>query len=168
MDGRVRPPSCDLLGNCTPLGMGRSADQPDLVPVCLDGLAAGTVVADLNPESADTAFRRASAAGFKTSKPMMMTSVPGFFPASSTALASPCANSSLQFMIAARPAVARLLVFLASEHAGYINGATVDINGGFTSADRGPDHRDFDRCIQTDWPSISSASRASASSTVTT
>ncbi|MEO6713473.1 MAG: shikimate dehydrogenase [Mycobacteriales bacterium] len=65
--GEFTPPACDLLVNCTPLGMGRTADQPDLVPVRLEGLAASTVVADLNPESADTAFlRRATAAGHRT------------------------------------------------------------------------------------------------------
>jgi shikimate dehydrogenase len=51
-------PRCDVLVDCTPVGMGVGAAAGEVVPVDLTGLAADTVVCDLNPERADTAFLR--------------------------------------------------------------------------------------------------------------
>lgn len=59
--GRLTPPRCDLLVNCTPIGMGTEATAA-LPPVDIESLAAGTVVCDLNPNGAESAFVRAARA----------------------------------------------------------------------------------------------------------
>ncbi len=57
--GQLEPQACDILVNCTPIGMGRAVDA-EVPPVRLDGLPSSAVVCDLNPEAADTAFLRAA------------------------------------------------------------------------------------------------------------
>ena len=57
--GQLEPPVCDILVNCTPIGMGSGVDT-EVPPVRLDGLSASAVVCDLNPDAADTAFLRAA------------------------------------------------------------------------------------------------------------
>ena len=57
--GRLEPPACDILVNCTPIGMGSEVGA-EVPPVGLDGLSASAVVCDLNPDAADTAFLRAA------------------------------------------------------------------------------------------------------------
>jgi shikimate dehydrogenase len=57
-DGRLVAPACDVLVDCTPVGMGEGAAAEEVVDVDLAGLAPTTVVCDLNPERADTAFLR--------------------------------------------------------------------------------------------------------------
>jgi shikimate dehydrogenase len=56
--GRLEVPRCDVLVDCTPVGMGTGAAAEARVDVDLGRLPAGTVVCDLNPERADTAFLR--------------------------------------------------------------------------------------------------------------
>jgi shikimate dehydrogenase len=56
--GRLAVPACDVLVDCTPVGMGSGAAAESVVDVDLSGLATETVVCDLNPERADTAFLR--------------------------------------------------------------------------------------------------------------
>jgi shikimate dehydrogenase len=64
---RLAPPPCDLLVNCTPIGMGFGAASEDVPAVDLEGLAASTVVCDLNPDRAESAFlRTARERGFRT------------------------------------------------------------------------------------------------------
>jgi shikimate dehydrogenase len=66
-DGRLAVPACDVLVDCTPVGMGAGEAADDVPDVDLSGLAAGSVVCDLNPERADTAFLRlARAHGHRT------------------------------------------------------------------------------------------------------
>jgi shikimate dehydrogenase len=55
-EGQLAVPPCDVLVDCTPVGMGSGASAEERVDVDLAALAAGTVVCDLNPERADTAF----------------------------------------------------------------------------------------------------------------
>jgi shikimate dehydrogenase len=57
-DGRLTAPACDVLVDCTPVGMGTGAAAEQAVDVDLSALATETVVCDLNPERADTAFLR--------------------------------------------------------------------------------------------------------------
>ena len=57
--GQLEPPSCDILVNCTPIGMGSGGDMR-VPPVRLDRLPSSVVVCDLNPDAADTAFLRAA------------------------------------------------------------------------------------------------------------
>jgi shikimate dehydrogenase len=57
-DGRLAVPACDVLVDCTPVGMGSGDAAEEAVDVDLSALAAGTVVCDLNPERSDTAFLR--------------------------------------------------------------------------------------------------------------
>lgn len=65
--GRLVPPPCDLLVNCTPIGMGFGAAAEEKPAVDLDGLAASTVVCDVNPDRAESAFlRSARERGFRT------------------------------------------------------------------------------------------------------
>jgi shikimate dehydrogenase len=60
-------PACDVLVDCTPVGMGSGAAAEAYVDVDLAGLSSGTVVCDLNPERSDTAFLRlARARGHRT------------------------------------------------------------------------------------------------------
>lgn len=66
-EGMLVPPSCDLLVDCTPIGMGGGADALAVPPVDLGALPTGRLVCDLNPERADTAFLAAArAAGHRT------------------------------------------------------------------------------------------------------
>jgi shikimate dehydrogenase len=66
-DGRLTVPPCDVLVDCTPVGMGVGAAAEEMVDVDLSALAPGTVVCDLNPERPDTAFlRRAREEGHRT------------------------------------------------------------------------------------------------------
>ncbi len=65
--GRLAVPPCDVLVDCTPVGMGSGAAAEERVDVQLAGLSPGTVVCDLNPEHADTAFLRwAREQGYRT------------------------------------------------------------------------------------------------------
>jgi shikimate dehydrogenase len=57
-EGTLVVPTCDVLVDCTPVGMGTGASAEELVQVDLSGLSPETVVCDLNPERADTAFLR--------------------------------------------------------------------------------------------------------------
>jgi shikimate dehydrogenase len=57
-DGRLAVPPCDVLVDCTPVGMGSGTAADEAVDVDLGGLDASTVICDLNPERADTAFLR--------------------------------------------------------------------------------------------------------------
>jgi shikimate dehydrogenase len=57
--GLLEPPPCDILVNCTPIGMGGAA-RADVPPVRLDGLPSSAVICDLNPDAADTAFLQAA------------------------------------------------------------------------------------------------------------
>jgi shikimate dehydrogenase len=56
--GRLAVSPCDVLVDCTPVGMGSGAAAEERVDVDLAALSPGTVVCDLNPERADTAFLR--------------------------------------------------------------------------------------------------------------
>jgi shikimate dehydrogenase len=61
------PPPCDVVVNCTPIGMGTGAAALAVPPVDLAALPAGRLVCDLNPDRADTAFLAAArAAGHRT------------------------------------------------------------------------------------------------------
>jgi shikimate dehydrogenase len=61
-EGTLTVPPCDVLVDCTPVGMGTGDAGEAIVPVDLDSLAPDTVVCDLNPERSDTALLRAAAA----------------------------------------------------------------------------------------------------------
>ena len=66
-DGTLAVPPCDVLVDCTPVGMGTGAAAEAVVPVDLSALTSATVVCDLNPERSDTAFLRlARVNGHKT------------------------------------------------------------------------------------------------------
>lgn len=66
-EGSLAVPPCDVLVDCTPVGMGTGDAAEAVVAVDLDGLSADTVVCDLNPEQADTALLRfASGRGHPT------------------------------------------------------------------------------------------------------
>lgn len=58
--GELDLPSCDLLVNCTPIGMGVGEAAERTPPVRLEALAPNTVVCDLNPDRAESAFLRAA------------------------------------------------------------------------------------------------------------
>jgi len=58
--GTLRPPACDLLVNCTPIGMGSGEAAERTPPVDLGGLPTAAVVCDLNPDRAESAFLRAA------------------------------------------------------------------------------------------------------------
>lgn len=58
--GELDPPPCDLLVNCTPIGMGSGKAAERMPPVRLEGLAPEAVVCDLNPDRAESAFLRAA------------------------------------------------------------------------------------------------------------
>ncbi len=58
--GDLELPSCDLLVNCTPIGMGTGKAAERIPPVRLKALAPKTVVCDLNPDRAESAFLRAA------------------------------------------------------------------------------------------------------------
>lgn len=57
-DGTLAVPPCDVLVDCTPVGMGTGAAAEAVVAVDMSALATGAVVCDLNPERSDTAFLR--------------------------------------------------------------------------------------------------------------
>ncbi|HSM32551.1 MAG TPA: shikimate dehydrogenase [Anaerolineae bacterium] len=60
-------PACDVLVDCTPVGMGSGAAAEAHVDVDLGSLPSAAVVCDLNPERSDTAFLRlARARGHRT------------------------------------------------------------------------------------------------------
>ncbi len=66
-EGTLVVPPCDVLVDCTPVGMGTGAAAEQHVDVDLAALAPGSVVCDLNPERSDTAFLRlARAQGYRT------------------------------------------------------------------------------------------------------
>jgi shikimate dehydrogenase len=60
--GTLAVPPCDVLVDCTPVGMGTGASAQAHVDVDLAGLPSDTVVCDLNPETAESAFLRLAAA----------------------------------------------------------------------------------------------------------
>lgn len=65
--GTLAVPACDVLVDCTTVGMGTGAAAEAYVDVDLSGLATETVVCDLNPETTDSAFLRvARARGHRT------------------------------------------------------------------------------------------------------
>lgn len=65
--GTLVVPACDVLVDCTTVGMGTGAAAEAYVDVDLSGLATETVVCDLNPETTDSAFLRvARARGHRT------------------------------------------------------------------------------------------------------
>jgi len=65
--GRLRVPPCDVLVDCTPVGMGTGAAADEMVAVDLRGLAPATIACDLNPETSDSALlRTARALGHRT------------------------------------------------------------------------------------------------------
>lgn len=69
--GTLTPPACDLLVNCTPIGM--AATGTDDVLVDLEALTSPILVADMNTEQAEPAFlRRAREAGHSTSNGLSM------------------------------------------------------------------------------------------------
>jgi shikimate dehydrogenase len=66
-EGTLAVPPCDVLVDCTPVGMGTGAAAEAHVDVDLSGLSTVTVVCDLNPETAESAFLRlATARGHRT------------------------------------------------------------------------------------------------------
>jgi shikimate dehydrogenase len=66
-EGILTVPDCDVLVDCTPVGMGTGIAAQEVVAVNLSALSARTVVCDLNPERAHTAFlERARERGHKT------------------------------------------------------------------------------------------------------
>jgi shikimate dehydrogenase len=66
-EGILAVPDCDVLVDCTPVGMGEGAAAREVVAANLAALSRSTVVCDLNPERADTAFlERSRERGHKT------------------------------------------------------------------------------------------------------
>ena len=66
-DGTLAVPACDVLVDCTPVGMGSGAAAQEHVAIDLSGLSGDTVVCDLNPERSDTALLQlARAHGHRT------------------------------------------------------------------------------------------------------
>ena len=61
-EGTLVVPPCDVLVDCTPVGMGTGAAAEAHVDVDLSGLSSATVVCDLNPETSESAFLRLAAA----------------------------------------------------------------------------------------------------------
>ena len=56
----LEPPACDILVNCTPIGMASAGSGAAVPPVRLERLPTSIVVCDLNPDAADTPFLRAA------------------------------------------------------------------------------------------------------------
>jgi len=56
--GTLAVPPCDVLVDCTPVGMGTGSAAEAWVDVDLSALSTDTVVCDLNPETSDSAFLR--------------------------------------------------------------------------------------------------------------
>jgi shikimate dehydrogenase len=66
-NGIVKVPACDVLIDCTPIGMGTGAAALEVVPADLSALPPHAIVCDLNPDRADTAFlERARERGHRT------------------------------------------------------------------------------------------------------
>jgi len=66
-EGTLAVPPCDVLVDCTPVGMGTGEAAQAHVEVDLSALSSDTVVCDLNPETAESAFLRfAAARGHRT------------------------------------------------------------------------------------------------------
>jgi shikimate dehydrogenase len=59
--GTLAVPACDVLVDCTPVGMGTGAAAEQRVDIDISALPADAVVCDLNPESRDTALLRHAA-----------------------------------------------------------------------------------------------------------
>ncbi len=57
-EGTLAVPACDVLVDCTPVGMGTGAAAEQHVDVDLSALSADTLICDLNPERSDTALLR--------------------------------------------------------------------------------------------------------------
>ncbi len=55
-EGTLAVPACDVLVDCTPVGMGTGAAAAASVAVDLSELSTDTLVCDLNPERSNTAF----------------------------------------------------------------------------------------------------------------
>ncbi len=65
--GTLVVPACDVVVDCTPVGMGSGAAAEEHVAVDLAGLRADAIVCDLNPERSDTALLRlARGQGYRT------------------------------------------------------------------------------------------------------
>jgi len=60
-EGTLVVPPCDVLVDCTPVGMGTGAAAETRVDVDISGLSSDTVVCDLNPETSESAFLRFAA-----------------------------------------------------------------------------------------------------------
>jgi shikimate dehydrogenase len=56
--GTLAVPACDVLVDCTPVGMGSGAAAEQRVDVDISALPTEAVVCDLNPEASDTALLR--------------------------------------------------------------------------------------------------------------
>jgi shikimate dehydrogenase len=61
-EGTLAVPPCQMLVDCTPVGMGVGEAADAVVDVDLGALRIETVVCDLNPETAESAFLRVAAA----------------------------------------------------------------------------------------------------------
>jgi shikimate dehydrogenase len=60
-EGTLPVPPCDVLVDCTPVGMGTGAAAEAHVDVDLSALGSDTVICDLNPETSESAFLRLAA-----------------------------------------------------------------------------------------------------------
>jgi shikimate dehydrogenase len=60
-EGTLAVPPCDVLVDCTPVGMGVGAAAEAYVDVDLSALSSDTVICDLNPETSESAFLRLAA-----------------------------------------------------------------------------------------------------------
>ena len=61
-EGTLAVPGCDVLVDCTPVGMGSGVAAEAFVDVDLQGVSSDTVVCDLNPETSESAFLKVAAA----------------------------------------------------------------------------------------------------------
>ena len=57
-EGTLAVPACDVLVDCTPVGMGTGAAAEQHVDIDLSALSTDTLICDLNPERSDTALLR--------------------------------------------------------------------------------------------------------------
>jgi shikimate dehydrogenase len=72
-EGTLAVPACDLVVDCTPVGMGSGDAARQVVDVDLAAVPAAAYVCDINPDRADTAFLEvARAAGHPTLAGMPM------------------------------------------------------------------------------------------------
>ncbi len=60
-EGTLAVPACDVLVDCTPVGMGTDLAAEQRVDVDLSALSTDTIVCDLNPETSESAFLRFAA-----------------------------------------------------------------------------------------------------------